>query len=354
MKKKGLSFVRGVFFFSVVTAITLSVIGALSSAAWGADSPKRLTIGTHPVGSSYNLVGTAISKVVGGHTDLRVIVKALAGSSAWMPLMDTKEVDMGVVAGDELYEAYYGIGAYQETRKGKGFNVCLLQMGNKQYSNFIVRDDSPIKTMADVKGKRVVWGIPAIPTVQSIIKRTLELWGLSEKDYIKVNFNDIFEGVRALGDGVVDMAWIIPETPVVREVNTTTPLRFLDYWHTLDDPKIVEKMQSITRGSRLELRKAGSAPGIRKDTIMSVSQITLAGRKDLSDQAAYMVAKAIWENYKELAPVLPILRTWSPENMVNASIGGVPYHPGVIRYYKEVGAWSAEMEKYQKEALATK
>jgi TRAP transporter TAXI family solute receptor len=353
MKTKGSWFVH-VMLFPMLMVIAVMAIEASCNPTWGAELPKRLTIGTHPVGSTYNLVGTAISKVIGGHTDLRVIVKALAGSSAWMPLMDSKEVDLGVVAGSELYDAYYGVGAYKETRKGKGINVCLLQMGNKQYSNFVVRDDSPIKTMADVKGKRVIWGIPAIPNVQEIVKETLELWGLSENDYVKVKFNDIFEAVRALGEGLVDLAWIIPETPVVREVNSTTPLRFLDYWPTMDDPKILEKMQTISRGSRLELRKAGSAPGIRKDTIMSVSQIALAVRKDLNDQAVYLVAKALWENYKELAPVLPTLRTWSPENMVNGSIGGVPYHPGAIRFYKEVGAWTADMEKYQKDALAGK
>ena len=353
MKTTGLRLVH-IMLFPMLMVIAITVIGATCNHAWGADVPKRLTIGTHPIGSTYNLVGTAISKVVGGHTDMRVIVKALAGSSAWMPLMDSKEVDMGVVAGNELYDAYYGVGAYKETRKGKGFNVCLLQMGMKQYSNFVVRDDSPIKTMADVRGKKVLWGIPAIPNVQDIVKGTLELWGLSEKDYVKVNFNDIFEAVRALGEGVIDLAWIIPETPVVREVNSTTPLRFLDYWHTLDDPKTLEKIQMISRGNRLELRKAGSAPGIRKDTIMSVSQIVLAVRKDLNDQAVYLVAKALWENSKELAPVLPALRTWSPENMVNTHIGGVPYHPGGIKFYKEVGAWTAEMEKYQKDALAGK
>ncbi len=335
-------------FWSITAAVLL--IGT----ATAAELPKRLTIGTHPVGSTYNLAGTAVSKVVGSHTEMRVFVRALAGTSAWVPMMDTREVDLGIIAASELYDAYKGTGAYYETRKGKGFNVMLLQMGMKANSNFIVRDNSPIRTMADLKGKRVMCGIPAIPNVQEIVQGMLGLWGLGPNDYVKVNFNDIFEAVRALGENVVDVAWIIPETPVVREVNTTTPLRFLDYWRRVDDAQAIEKMQAWSRGTRLEIRKAGSAPAIRKDTIMALSQTALAVRKDLDEQAVYLVAKALWQNYKELAPVMPSMATWAPENMVNIYGAGVPYHPGAVRFYKEVGAWTPEMEQYQRNALAGK
>lgn len=328
--------------------VALMLIGS----AWGADLPKRLTIGTHPVGSIYNLAGTAVAKVVGTHTKMRVFVRAMAGTSAWVPLMDSDEIDMGIIAVSELHDAYKGTGAYYATRHGKGFNICLLQLGNKANSNFVVRDKSPIKTMADLRGKRVLWGIPAIPNVQAIIKGMLGLWGLSENDYTKVRFNDIFEAVRALGEGTVDVAWIIPQAPVVREVNATTPLRFLDYWHTVNDPAAVEKMQAWSRGTRLEMMKAGSAIGVRKDTVMAVSQTALAVRKDLDDHAVYLVAKALWEHYKELGRITPALRSWAPKNMVNIYGAGVPYHPGAVKFYKEVGAWTPQMEQYQKRALA--
>jgi TRAP-type uncharacterized transport system substrate-binding protein len=81
--------------------------------------------------------------------------------------------------------------------------------------------------------------------------------------------------------------------------------------------------------------------------------ITLVCATRLSDDVAYSITKALWENYKELAPVHPRLKFWTPNRF--ASIRAVvPYHPGSIKWYKEKGVWSKELEEHQKKLLTIK
>jgi TRAP-type uncharacterized transport system substrate-binding protein len=101
--------------FILVVAFSFMVVGSSSAAE------KKLRLGAQPVGSVFNLIGTAVAKVVGDHTSFKILVRAVAGTSAWLPLMDSREVDLGIIAGTELYDACYGVGVFQKMRQGKGF-----------------------------------------------------------------------------------------------------------------------------------------------------------------------------------------------------------------------------------------
>jgi TRAP transporter TAXI family solute receptor len=334
----------------LLIAVGLVIMGYTKVQAQETQLTEKASIATHPVGSFFNVFGIALAGVITRHSPIKALVKATGGTSAWLPLMDSREVDLGVIGGDDLYDAYRGTGMFESTRKGKGFNVCLHQMG--AYSggqSFIVRDDSDIKTIADLKGKRVGWGFPSHTAMLVYTKGILDMWGISENDIKKVMFNDIFEGVRGVGEGKADATIIAAGAPVVTEINAVKPLRFLDVAPRIDS-EMNKKLQAFTVGSSLHLNKANTSPGLTKDTILTRGQIALAVRKDFSEKASYEIAKALWEHCAELAPSHPLLRTWKQENMVNATLK-VPYHPGAIRLYKEKGAWTPEMEKSQQEFL---
>jgi TRAP transporter TAXI family solute receptor len=346
---------RGSVSMAVVSMLILGLGGILFGLADGAQSattelPKRIVIATHPFGSMFNMMGTGVAEVISKNSPMKAIVKATGGTSAWLPLMESKEVDLGIIGGLDVYDAYYGIGEFQQLRKGKGFNVCLLQMGSKSYQSIVVRDDSSITSIAGLKGKKVAWGFPSHLAAVEMAKGTLNIWGIREQDFTKVVFNDIFEGTRAVGDGIVDACWISPEATVVREIDSRKRLRFLDYWPTID-PEVERKMQPFLMGNFLEIRKAG--PAIRKDTIFTVGQVALAVRKDLDDEVVYWVAKTLWENYAKLGSFHPTLTTWIQQTMVTAKLR-VPYHLGAVRFYKEVGAWTPQMEKHQEDVLTDK
>ena len=81
--------------------------------------------------------------------------------------------------------------------------------------------------------------------------------------------------------------------------------------------------------------------------------ITLVASERLSDDIAYHITKALWENYQELAPIHPRLKFWTPDRFASVR-AVVPYHPGSIKLYQEKGVWTKELEEHQKKLLAIK
>jgi len=75
--------------------------------------------------------------------------------------------------------------------------------------------------------------------------------------------------------------------------------------------------------------------------------------ENLSEEAVYAITKALWENHKEFPAVHKLFKKCVPGNFVSEK-ATIPYHPGAIKFYKEKGAWTADMDKLQKELLAKK
>ena len=93
--------------------------------------------------------------------------------------------------------------------------------------------------------------------------------------------------------------------------------------------------------------------GLAKKTMLLGKDITIVGSKMLSDDVAYAVTKALWENYKELAPIHPRLKFWTSDRFASTR-AVVPYHPGSIKLYKEKGVWGKALEEHQKKLLTLK
>jgi TRAP-type uncharacterized transport system substrate-binding protein len=96
--------------------------------------------------------------------------------------------------------------------------------------------------------------------------------------------------------------------------------------------------------------KAGAVPEQKNDFWGLEAINFLVTNKGMSDEAIYLIAKAIWEHQKELVAIYPAFGSWH-KNMVSER-GWVPYHSGSIRFFKEVGAWPDKMEELQQERLA--
>jgi hypothetical protein len=71
----------------------------------------------------------------------------------------------------------------------------------------------------------------------------------------------------------------------------------------------------------------------------------------VADDAVYAVTKTIWDSLPELEQVHTIFKGWLRDRMAEADVT-VPYHPGAIRFYKEQGAWTADMDAAAKRLLS--
>ena len=312
--------------------------------------PKSVAIGSNPPGSLFYALASGLAKVVSEASPIQAQVQPYAGTSTFVPLFDSGELDLGVVNAVDLGMVYQG----QKLKVG-GRNpfphvpsARLLMRGSPLRSSLIVKKDSPIKTIGDVKGKRVTGEYPAQLAVWYNVFGALSNGGLTWNDVKVVPVPGVNEGVDALIQGRADVTTHAIGTAKVKEADAAVGVRYIP----LDCSKQgEERIKKAVPGYYLSVVKAGSSTGIVEDTCAYTYDIYLVGHKALPDAVVRNVLQAIWVNVEKLPQFHPGFAEWTKVRAVDPDVT-IPYHPAAIRYFKDSGVWSAKMDEAQKKLLA--
>jgi len=97
--------------------------------------------------------------------------------------------------------------------------------------------------------------------------------------------------------------------------------------------------------------KAGTTESFVEDTETFAYNFYLLTNANLPDDAIYAMTKTVWDALPELEQVHTVFKGWLRERMAEADVQ-VPYHPGAIRFYQEVGVWSGEKDAATKRLLS--
>ncbi|MDI7260115.1 MAG: TAXI family TRAP transporter solute-binding subunit [Thermodesulfobacteriota bacterium] len=311
--------------------------------------PTILNIATHPIGTFFNMVGTAVATVVGKHTPIKTTVKPMAGPSAWYPLVVTQEIDLGVLNNWDAEKGYLGESVYDKLSKGKGFSVRLIAISVNNSNSLIVSADSGINKISDLKGKRISGNFPT-PSLQLQTEAFLVNGGVSWSEIKPIPVSSIAEATKAIIEGRSDAANVTIGMPVIEELHAKRGARILP----IDpSPEAVKRTREKFPGYPIKVTPGPGRTGVEKEQYLWAYDIYLIGREDLPDEAAYRVVKALWENYKDLGAIHVLLKDWTPELFVTKE-ALIPYHTGAIKFYKEKGVWTDEMVKLQEALLAKK
>jgi hypothetical protein len=312
--------------------------------------PPILNVGTHPVGSFFNVVGTAVATVVGRNTTMKTTVNPMAGPAAWYPMVETKEIDLGVLNNWDAEKGYFGESTYGRLSRGKGFPVRLIAISVNNAIGLVVGADSGIYKYSDLKGKRVAGNLPT-PSLQLQTEALLANGGVGWSEIKAVPVSSVAEGVKVVIEGRSDAsATCTIGMPIIEELHAKKGARILP----LDpSPEAIKRIREKFPGYPIKVTPGPGRTGVEKEQYLWAYDIYLIGREDLPDEAAYLVVKALWENYKELASIHVLLKDWTPDRFVTKE-ALIPYHPGSIKFYKEKGVWTEEMAKLQESLLAKK
>jgi len=320
---------------AVVMFLTVQAFGAMTRSA---------TLATHAVGSSSNAIGASLASVVSRHTPITVRVQPFAGPPAWLPSMDTGDTDMGILTSPDAATSYNGVILYKRPFK----NTRILIVGGTLQLSFYVPKDALIETVADLKGKRIPTDYPGTPIVRLSSTAALATAGFTYSDIIKVPVSDLQAGAQAFLEGRTDAGWHTVGSPAVEEANARKGgVKFVSVISTMEGAR---KMAEVYPGSYPRVLKTGSATAVIKDTAFLTSDYYLVGSKDLSDETVYEVIKALWEYNQELGAAYAALKEWQRDRMVSDK-AFIPYHSGAIKFFREKGIWTKELEALQAKLL---
>jgi len=310
--------------------------------------PKRIVFGGNPPGSLFYVMAAGMAKVISAHTPMKVEVFP-QGGTVWYPMLETREVDFGINVPGDILTAYKGEAIYEKPTKGKGFDLRTLMLGSPLMVGLVVPDNSDIKDIKDIKGKRIPVDYGAFYSATLTVRALLANAGLTDKDVKGLTVTTYVAGVRTLIEGRSDLAMGSVGSGIIMEVKTAKGARYLNVGTS---PEAVASMQKVHPGYYPIKAKPGQA-GLDKETMLMGKDITLVAGMHVSDEVAYHITKALWDNYKEMAPVHPSLKLWTPDRFASTR-AVVPYHEGSIKLYKEQGVWTKELEEHQKKLLAIK
>lgn len=342
---------------AVLAVVVLPALGSSRAFAGApAELPRSVNFGTHAVGTVFNAVGTGLGKVATDHGPIRVIVQPFSGPPAWLTTMNREgRPEIGIINVIDGWQAYTGKLTPRPLPAGspemkppyvQHSNVRLLKIGTNLAAGILVRADSPIKSMTDLKGRRLTWDFPAFPSNILAGLTALATAGMSPKDIVPVPVPEVTAGVRALMDGRVDAAVAAVGMGIVSEADARIGVRFIPAGK---DPEGLRVAQGIMPGGSVIARAPGPA-GLKAETLLWAYGIAIVAPTHISDTVAYTLVKTWADHWKELEPIHPQLRGWRPEVFVQRT-ATIPYHPGVIKLYKEMGVWSGEMERNQEALL---
>jgi TRAP transporter TAXI family solute receptor len=331
--------------------LLVSMAGAGPTVAEGADLPKVLTLATMPPGMIVNAQGVGIADICTKYTPMTIKVSTATNEMAWVPMTATKEIDLGVASSLPIRQAYLGSFVFEgiaEKAGVKSFPLRLVTGGAPLLVNFMVRGDDPAQTIADLKGRRVVTFREGTH-FDLYNKARLANAGLSLDDVKQVPAANPIESARAVMEGRADAGDVALGAPIVTEAAAKVNARFLPL-----DPssKAVKRMKEFVEVSYVAEVPGGVFAGVPEPQYLMHMDTVFVAREDISEAAVYELTKAIWEHNDELLKK-PGLMAWKTEKFLTTE-PGLPYHDGAIKFYKEIGVWTKEMDKFQKAALKEK
>lgn len=325
----------------------LATVVFVSQGPVQAAGEEKLRFATAPVGAIMYTFGAAMSEVIGQHGGPNVEVlpqMALHG----LAMFPTKECDLVMIANDDLSMAYRGKYIYEDVTKGKGFDVRVLMLGTRIAAGQVVAGDSGIQTYEDLRGKRVVLVFGSSVALNLGSRAALYGGGLSEQDVKVMKSADVVSAAKMVIEKKADACYGSVGVPVFREIASARGgARHLSIVNT---PENWKKVEEVFEGYFPMEVKPG-APTVKEPTTLVGRNFTVVARPDLSDELAYTFTKILWENDKELGPKHPQLKDWVKDHFASTK-ASAPYHPGAIKFYKEVGAWTPELEKHNNDLLA--
>jgi TRAP transporter TAXI family solute receptor len=322
----------------------LVLAGAIVAAGAPAQAQQPIVkMATSPVGSAGYAIATAMAKVVGDKASYKIELAGLTGSGAIADLLTRGEIAFGFMTSIDQAMAFNGQAPFKAPFK----ELRLITLGSPWRTSVIVRKDSNIKSIADVKGRRMSRAFTGHPVCALINQALLANAGLTARDVTVVPVPHATQAVQALIEGRVDVAGCgIPQMGILKEADAKFGVRFVPVDIA---PEALARSQKVAPVLQPEIVKSGAGTGIVGDTPMLTYAGAVAASTKTEDKAVFEFLKAMWDNGAELQKLHAVFKEWGRKEMPGNGAHAVPFHNGAVQFFKSVGVWTPAHERKQAE-----
>ena len=309
---------------------TIVLAGAISIPAFSAEF---ITIGTGGVTGVYYPLGGSICRLVNkGKKEhgVRCSVESTGGSTYNLNTIRAGELDMGVAQADWQYHAYNGSDKFKANGADK--NLRAVFSVHSEPFTVIARADSGIKTLADLKGKRVNIGNPGSGS-RSTMEVVMKANGWTKSDFKLAGELKASEQSKALCDNKIDAMIYVVGHPsgAIKEATTTCDSKVVSF----EGPNL-EKMLAAHPYYGKDIVPGGMYRGNPDDINTFSMAATFVTSSKISEKVVYNVVKAVFENFEAFKKLHPAFTNLTKEAMIKNGLSA-PLHRGAIKYYKEAG-----------------
>jgi len=287
-----------------------------------------ISLGTATPGGGFPLYGNAFAEVMNeADPAISVEPRNTKGSNENIPLLEAGSLDIALVAGEPSYEALMGIGRPRT-------NLKILTAMYSSPGMFVVRADSPYKTIRDLVGKPIAFGAKGsgLPILSRYMLDGLAL--KQDEDFQSIYLDRAGDGPAMVLDGRAAALWGagIGWPGFTALAASPGGARFI-----APDADEIARIRAKHTFLKPLTVPAGSYPN-QSAPINSVGSWSFVlARESLPDDVAYRLARSLHGAESALCKKLPQACETTAANTIAAAPNPELIHPGVLKYFREIG-----------------
>jgi TRAP transporter TAXI family solute receptor len=314
-----------------MTKLSKSIVAASVLFSGSAFGTQFITIGTGGVTGTYYPTGGAICRMMKKNkkeTGIRCSVESTGGSVYNVNTINANELDFGIAQSDTAYQAFHGEGKF-EGKAIKGLRSVIAIY--PELLAFVVSKKSGIKTLMDIKGKKVNIDVAGSGT-RMTTEVVLDAFGIKLSDLALANELKSSEGPTMLKDNKIDGYFGVFGHPTanIKDASNSVDVDLVPIeGKPVDD--LVAKYDYYAKG----IISGTFYKGVEHDTPSIGVKAVLCTKDSIDEKVVYTLAKTILDNFDAFKKLHPAYKTITKESLLDGL--AVPQHPGAIKAFKEAG-----------------
>jgi uncharacterized protein len=312
------------------------VAGLLSTATFpsvlSAQPRRSVIMASGSVDGTYYPIAGAISRITSDSRDLNflIAVESSAGSIANVQLLRSGEADFALLQNDVAYYAFNGITL--DAFAGKPVkNLAGVFSVYPEIVHVIARRSADVRSIRDLKGKRVALGAPGSGAEQNALQ-VLKAHGILETDLRtmqSIGRTAAFDQLRA---GIVDAVFVSTAlgSPLIADAMASGKLTLVGIGDSAG-----EALRRSYPFYTIEKIPANTYPGLEHDVTSAGVMAILVARSSVADELVYSLTKAVFDNLPQFQSSHPAARHLTLHTALSGM--ALPLHPGAERYFQQNG-----------------